>query len=91
MLQAPALELRAMIQAEMDRNPTLEEAPLDSTPVEIEPTNPEPEDQKALDFRKEFDTLARLDDEWRVFYRWPRKSECNSSGQFRHMLHDCDF
>ena len=68
MLQAPALELRAMIQAEMDRNPTLEEAPLESTPIEIEETNPEPEDQKALDFRKEFDTLARLDDEWRDYF-----------------------
>lgn len=68
MLQAPALELRAMIQAELDRNPTLEEVPPETTPIEVEPTDTEPEDQKALDFRKEFDTLARLDDEWRDYF-----------------------
>jgi RNA polymerase sigma-54 factor len=68
MLQAPALELRAMIQAELDRNPTLEEVPPETTPIEIEPTDTTQEDQKALDFRKEFDTLARLDDEWRDYF-----------------------
>jgi RNA polymerase sigma-54 factor len=68
MLQAPALELRAMIQAELERNPTLEESPPDSTPIEIQEVNPATEDQKSLDFRKEFHTLARLDEEWRDYF-----------------------
>ncbi len=71
MLQAPALELRAMIRAELDRNPTLEEVSTETTPIEIEPSRtggPDVEDQKSLDFRKEFETLARLDDEWRDYF-----------------------
>ncbi len=68
MLQAPVLELRAMIQAELDRNPTLEEAATETTPIEIEPNDTELEDRKALDFRKEFDILVRLDDEWREYF-----------------------
>jgi RNA polymerase sigma-54 factor len=68
MLQAPVLELRAMIQAELDRNPTLEEAATDTTPIEIEKTDTELEDRKALDFRKEFDILVRMDDEWRDYF-----------------------
>jgi len=70
MLQAPALELRAMIRAELDSNPTLEEAP-PGTPtveVEVEHVNTEVEDHKAMDFRKEFETLARLDDEWKDYF-----------------------
>ncbi len=68
MLQAPVLELRAMIQAELDSNPTLEETATETTPIEIEPTDTDLEDRKALDFRKEFDILARLDDEWREYF-----------------------
>jgi RNA polymerase sigma-54 factor len=68
MLQAPVMELRAMIQAELDSNPTLEEAATNAPSIEIEPSSPEPEDHKALDFRKEFDILARLDDEWREYF-----------------------
>ncbi len=68
MLQAPVLELRQMIRAELDRNPTLEEMPTDVLPVAAEPDAGEPEDRKALDFREEFEVLARLDDEWRDYF-----------------------
>lgn len=68
MLQAPALELRAMIRAELDRNPTLEELPADATAVEVEKVNTDVADTKAMDFRKEFETLARLDDEWKDYF-----------------------
>jgi RNA polymerase sigma-54 factor len=69
MLQAPVMELRAMIRAELDQNPTLEEVPSDTAQVEVEPTvSKDTEDQKSLDFRKEFEILARLDDEWRVYF-----------------------
>lgn len=68
MLQAPALELRAMIRAELDRNPTLEEVSSETPRVEVEKVNSEIEDSKAMDFRKEFETLARLDDEWKDYF-----------------------
>lgn len=68
MLQAPVLELRAMIRAEMDSNPTLEEISPETTQIELEQGVSPSEDQKALDFRKEFEILSRLDDEWRDYF-----------------------
>jgi len=68
MLQAPVLELRAMIRAELDRNPTLEEAPPAAPQVEADPDVSEAESSKSLDFRKEFEILARLDDEWKDYF-----------------------
>lgn len=69
MLQAPVLELRTMIRAELDKNPTLEEVSPETTQIEVEPNaGPPVEDQKSLDFRKEFEILARLDDEWRDYF-----------------------
>jgi RNA polymerase sigma-54 factor len=71
LLQVPMLELRAMVRAELEKNPTLEEPPENYTPLE-EDSGAEVEhkdaDQKALDFRKEFEVLARLDDEWRDYF-----------------------
>src|SRR6202040_413196 len=61
-LQAPLLELRNLVQQEMETNPVLEELP-------NEPTN-EAEEIKAAadeDFKAEFDQLAKLDDEWRDY------------------------
>ena len=75
MLQAPALELRAMIRAELDQNPTLEEVSVETTPIEVEPTiTGDSEDQKSLDFRKEFEILARLDDEWKEYFFQEREN-----------------
>ena len=70
MLQAPILELRAMIRAELERNPTLEEMPAtDAESIEDAKPAAEPIDEtKKLDFRKEFEILARLDDEWRDYF-----------------------
>ena len=56
-LQAPLLELRNLVQQEMETNPVLEELP-------GEPTN-EAEEIKAQadeDFTAEFDQLAKLDE-----------------------------
>ena len=56
MLQAPVLELRAMIRQEIEQNPTIEEVPLDQASVEIEPdANANTDDSKELEFEKEFD------------------------------------
>lgn len=72
LLQVPTLELRALIRAELEKNPTLEEPPENYTPLEDdggeEPKANPDADQKSLDFRKEFEVLARLDDEWREYF-----------------------
>jgi RNA polymerase sigma-54 factor len=69
MLQVPILELRAMIQKELEQNPTLEEEPTDPAPeqtAEAEKTQVE-KDEK-LDFDKEMEALSKLDEEWRDYF-----------------------
>ncbi len=69
MLQVPVMELRAMIQKELELNPTLEEIPLEGETIEIEPeTETSPDEGKEMEFDKEFEVLARLDDEWRDYF-----------------------
>ncbi len=61
-LQAPLLELRNLVQQEMETNPVLEELP-------NEPESPASTDAAAADqeFKEEFDKLAKLDEEWRDY------------------------
>ena len=61
-LQAPLLELRNLVQQEMETNPVLEEL---SNEIGSETAD----DTKAADedFKEEFDQLAKLDDEWRDY------------------------
>lgn len=58
-LQAPTLELRNIVQQELQTNPVLEE----------EPGTYESEDSPGedADFQEEFERLARLDEEWRDY------------------------
>jgi len=64
-LQAPLLELRNLVQQEMETNPVLEE-------LATEPNAEGPEETPATtkaddDFKAEFEQLAKLDDEWRDY------------------------
>ena len=69
MLQLPILELQALIQQEIEQNPTIEEAlESDNSTVEIERENEGIDDKKELEFEKEFEVLAQLDDEWRDYF-----------------------
>ncbi|MBV8813481.1 MAG: RNA polymerase factor sigma-54 [Verrucomicrobia bacterium] len=58
-LQAPTLELRNIVQQELQTNPVLEE----------EPNTYETEERSAdeADFQEEFEKLAKLDEEWRDY------------------------
>ncbi|HEX8371634.1 MAG TPA: RNA polymerase sigma-54 factor, partial [Chthoniobacterales bacterium] len=56
-LQAPMLELRNIIQQEIQTNPVIEE---DITEPSIEDKQREMDD-----FKDEFEKLAKLDEEWR--------------------------
>src|SRR5437763_2303669 len=62
-LQAPLLELRNLVQQEMETNPVLEEL---ATEQGAETTDATKETADA-EFEEEFDQLAKLDDEWRDY------------------------
>jgi RNA polymerase sigma-54 factor len=62
-LQAPLLELRNLVQQEMETNPVLEELPEDSGANE----RSEAEASADENFRDEFEKLASLDEEWRDY------------------------
>jgi RNA polymerase sigma-54 factor len=58
-LQAPALELRNIVQQELQTNPVLEE---ESGPAENEDRS-----NDDSEFQEEFERLAKLDEEWRDY------------------------
>jgi RNA polymerase sigma-54 factor len=62
-LQAPLLELRNLVQQEMETNPVLEELPDEPNTEEKGETEPSADEN----FKEEFDKLAKLDDEWRDY------------------------
>src|SRR5213596_841124 len=62
-LQTPLLELRNLVQQEMETNPVLEELPDD--PSLDGPNGAEP--SADTNFKEEFEKLASLDEEWRDY------------------------
>lgn len=58
-LQAPMLELRNLVQQELQENPVLEEEAPPETPAETA--------AEGDDFQEEFERLSRLDEEWRDY------------------------
>src|SRR5246500_1660259 len=62
-LQTPLLELRNLVQQEMETNPVLEELPEDSGANEPSEAEASADDN----FRDEFEKLASLDEEWRDY------------------------
>ncbi|MEI8243663.1 MAG: RNA polymerase factor sigma-54 [bacterium] len=71
MLQLPMLELRAVIQEEMETNPTIEDV-TDPHEVSVDAEQPATvtADDDPLDFdkNKDIDALAKLDEEWRDYF-----------------------
>ena len=61
-LQVPMLELRTLIQVELDGNPTLEMEDNDPNESKVEDKQ-----RDAEEFDVEFDRLSKLDDEWRDY------------------------
>ena len=76
-LQVAALDLRSVIQEELQSNPILEELPMESVSLDSEEQAPkeksdlserdqaEDERREELDFTKEFEVLGKLDEDWR--------------------------
>jgi RNA polymerase sigma-54 factor len=74
-LQVAALDLRSVLQEELQNNPTLEELPMDGVSLEQDAAD-EPvavdggnntDQREELDFSKEFEVLGKLDDDWRDY------------------------
>jgi RNA polymerase sigma-54 factor len=92
MLQLPMLELRAVIQQEMETNPTIEDV-TDPHEVSVDAEKPAAPattaDEPPLDFNKDsdIDALTRLDEEWRDYFLQgagsaPRSEEDEERRQF---------
>jgi RNA polymerase sigma-54 factor len=62
-LQTPLLELRNLVQQEMETNPVLEELPAEPGADERSEAEPSSDDN----FKNEFEKLASLDEEWRDY------------------------
>ena len=77
-LQVAALDLRSVIQEELQNNPTLEELPMEgvsldqNSPADTESkdatdSKEDAESREELDFSKDFEVLSKLDDDWRDY------------------------
>jgi RNA polymerase sigma-54 factor len=75
-LQVAALDLRSVIQEELQSNPTLEELPMDGVSLDQEQTEGAAENNESgegadnreeMDFSKEYDILTKLDDDWKDY------------------------
>ncbi len=74
-LQVAALDLRSVIQEELQNNPTLEELPMEGVSLEQRNADEAPagEDgnhddrREEMDFSREFEVLNKLDDDWRDY------------------------
>jgi RNA polymerase sigma-54 factor len=75
MLQLPIMDLRTMIQQEIEQNPTIEEKLTDNEKIEIEPGDGETETAEEMDFDKEFEALSHLDEEWREYFFQNQESQ----------------
>ncbi|MFH1477029.1 MAG: RNA polymerase factor sigma-54 [Verrucomicrobiota bacterium] len=81
LLQAPMLELRALVQQELQRNPTLEEKPPKTISLEVEPGASEVDDAKELAFKDEFEILSRIDEEGCKYFMQDLASEPYDAGR----------
>ncbi len=68
MLQVPIMELRNMIQEELETNPAIEDVRNNDISVEAEKPEQNEETKEEMDFDKEFEILEHLDDDWRDYF-----------------------
>ncbi len=75
-LQVAALDLRSVIQEELQSNPTLEELPMEGVSLDQEQKDSASENNESgegadnreeMDFSKEYDILSKLDDDWKDY------------------------
>jgi RNA polymerase sigma-54 factor len=84
LLQVSSLELNQLVHEELQQNPLLEEQPKDEPSVEADGSSDESgpvadERSEEQEFKQEFETLAKLDEEWRDYFS--QSSSFRPSGQ----------
>jgi len=77
-LQAPTLELRQIIQQEIEINPVLE---LESPEVSLEDAVPDDPDDRDGGDRDELDMLSQMDEEWREYWAQSRMQTSSRSAE----------
>lgn len=77
-LQLPLMDLRNEIQQEIATNPLLEEKDMKLSESRADDKSRD-EIQKEVDFKEEFETLSRLDDEWKDYFRQSNYTKRSSS------------
>ncbi|MFT5853276.1 MAG: RNA polymerase sigma-54 factor [Verrucomicrobiales bacterium] len=77
-LQAPTLELRKLIQQELEENPVLEDLTED---ISLDEKQAEEEE-----FEKEFEELSQLDDDWREHMANHRAASRNDEASEKHQF-----
>ncbi len=89
-LQVAALDLRSVIQEELQNNPTLEELPMDGVSLDREAEaerqdtgEDTPDQREEMDFSKEFEILSKLDNDWRDYM-------ANAGGSQPHTSEDAE-
>lgn len=94
LLQVPTLELNALVHEELQQNPLLEEVSKDEPRVEVDAesetdaaTAAAKEDQ---DFKREFEVLSKLDDEWREYFAQTSSFRARSPEQEEQRQHFFD-
>ncbi|TDU69436.1 RNA polymerase RpoN-/SigL-like sigma 54 subunit [Prosthecobacter fusiformis] len=77
-LQAPTLELRQIIQQEIEINPVLE---LESPEVSLDDAVPDDPDDRDGGDRDELDVMSQMDEEWREYWAQSRMQTTNRSAE----------
>ena len=83
LLQVPVLELRALIQKELQQNPVLEERGGDAVSLDQQVPLESHPDEKELKFKEEFDVLMRLDRETYDYFMREYEPEDDSAEKRR--------
>lgn len=79
-LQVPMLELRTLVQKEMEQNPTLEQPPEKGVEqLEVEQGTSDVDREMNDQFDQEFEALARLDEDWNDYFRQTRSVQSYSA------------
>jgi len=89
LLQVSALELSQLVHEELQQNPLLEEQPKDEAP-RLESEGDAKTATGDTDFDKEFETLAKLDDEWREYFSQTNSVQRRSAEQEEQRQHFFD-
>jgi RNA polymerase sigma-54 factor len=95
LLQVSSLELNQLVHEELQQNPLLEEQSKDEPRVEVDGSSDDgapivSERTEEQDFKQEFETLSKLDEEWREYFSQTSTFRPHSAQADEHRQHFFD-